>query len=154
VFVPGVWGPYRVIVFLDSPNRAYIAVQDAVFPGWWMNEGGQSSTGQLIDFVLKTHPAYSKLQQAAEGKGIGIYQCDAFCSLLRHTSNVKLIDLTSELQKQMTETECKSPTELTKHIHFYPDLHGKLSSVPVIPSTILTKELSFQETDRLLLTQR
>ena len=24
-----------------------IDVQDAVFPGWWMNEGGQSSTGQV-----------------------------------------------------------------------------------------------------------
>ena len=32
VFVPGVWGPYK----------------NAVFPGWWMNEGGQSSTGQVI----------------------------------------------------------------------------------------------------------
>lgn len=31
IFVPGVWGPYR----------------DAVVPGWWMNEGGQSSTGQV-----------------------------------------------------------------------------------------------------------
>ncbi|KAG6820228.1 hypothetical protein H0H93_003730 [Arthromyces matolae] len=30
VFVDGVWGPYK----------------DAVFQGWWMNEGGQSSTGQ------------------------------------------------------------------------------------------------------------
>ena len=28
------WGPYR----------------DAVFPGRWMNEGGQSSTGQVSDF--------------------------------------------------------------------------------------------------------
>ena len=31
VFVNGVWGPYK----------------DVVFPGWWMNEGGQSSTGQV-----------------------------------------------------------------------------------------------------------
>ena len=27
-----------------------------------MNEGGQSSTGQLIDFMVTTHPAYPKLQ--------------------------------------------------------------------------------------------
>ncbi|KAI0775486.1 hypothetical protein BC629DRAFT_1527669 [Irpex lacteus] len=33
VFVNGVWGPYK----------------DPVFPGWWMNEGGQSSTGQVSD---------------------------------------------------------------------------------------------------------
>ena len=47
------WGPYR----------------DAVFPGLWMNEGGQSSTGQLIDFVMSTHPAYPKLLAEAEKTG-------------------------------------------------------------------------------------
>ena len=36
VFVPGVWGPYK----------------DCIFPGWWMNEGGQSSTGQVCPVVL------------------------------------------------------------------------------------------------------
>lgn len=47
------WGPYR----------------DAVFPGLWMNEGGQSSTGQLIDFVMSTHPAYPKLLAESEKTG-------------------------------------------------------------------------------------
>lgn len=47
------WGPYR----------------DAVFPGLWMNEGGQSSTGQLIDFVMTTHPAYPKLLEEAKQTG-------------------------------------------------------------------------------------
>jgi len=94
VFVPGVWGPYR----------------DAIFPGWWMNEGGQSSTGQLIDFVLKTHPAYSKLQQAADAKEVGIYDY-----------------LASDLKRQLKEKKIKSVTELTKHLHFYPDLHGNRS---------------------------
>lgn len=41
VFVDGVWGPYK----------------NAIFPGWWMNEGGQSSTGQLIDFMIKVRLA-------------------------------------------------------------------------------------------------
>jgi len=94
VFVPGVWGPYR----------------DAVFPGWWMNEGGQSSTGQLIDFVLKTHPSYNKLLQLAEANKTTIYEC-----------------LATELRRQMSETNCRSATELTKHLHFYPDLHGNRS---------------------------
>lgn len=31
-----------------------------------MNEGGQSSTGQLIDFMVTTHPAYPKLLKLAE----------------------------------------------------------------------------------------
>lgn len=33
-FVDGVWGPYK----------------DPIIRGWWMNEGGQSSTGQVESF--------------------------------------------------------------------------------------------------------
>jgi ribulose kinase len=98
--------------------------QDAIFPGWWMNEGGQSSTGQLIDFVLKTHPSYVKLQQLAETKKISIYECkkvNVFYLCMRLSS---VVDLAAELQRQMSETNCKSATELTRHLHFYPDLHG------------------------------
>ncbi|MGG5823898.1 FGGY-family carbohydrate kinase [Falsiroseomonas sp. HW251] len=39
--IPGVWGPYR----------------DAVFPGLWLHEAGQSLTGAALDAVLETHPA-------------------------------------------------------------------------------------------------
>ncbi|MCM5558169.1 FGGY-family carbohydrate kinase [Pleomorphomonas sp. JP5] len=40
-FIDGVWGPFR----------------DAVFPGYWMHEGGQSFSGGALDAVLKQHPA-------------------------------------------------------------------------------------------------
>ena len=58
--------------------------QDAVMPGYWMNEGGQSSTGQvrgadfdrsvlyahytaqLIHFITTTHPAYPGLLKIAK----------------------------------------------------------------------------------------
>ncbi|XP_069956681.1 FGGY carbohydrate kinase domain-containing protein isoform X4 [Cherax quadricarinatus] len=41
IFVPGVWGPYY----------------SAMIPGCWLAEGGQSSTGGLVDHIIKTHPA-------------------------------------------------------------------------------------------------
>jgi FGGY-family pentulose kinase len=38
--VPGVWGPFK----------------NAVFPGYWMHEAGQSLSGAALDAVLATHP--------------------------------------------------------------------------------------------------
>ncbi|EKM59553.1 uncharacterized protein PHACADRAFT_137471 [Phanerochaete carnosa HHB-10118-sp] len=96
VFVNGVWGPYK----------------DPVFPGWWMNEGGQSSTGQLIDFMIKTHPAYNQLKEIAEERKTNI-----------HTV------LHDELEKLRQEAQVESFTELTKDMHMYPDLHGNRSPI-------------------------
>ncbi|KAI0922037.1 hypothetical protein AcW1_004143 [Taiwanofungus camphoratus] len=96
VFVKGVWGPYK----------------DAVFPGWWMNEGGQSSTGQLIDFMITTHPAYPKLLELAEERKADIHEV-----------------LHDELEKLCLEAKVESWTELTKDMHFYPDLHGNRSPI-------------------------
>ncbi|KAE9398272.1 Pentulose kinase [Gymnopus androsaceus JB14] len=96
VFVNGVWGPYK----------------DPVFQGWWMNEGGQSSTGQLIDFMIKTHPAYPRLQKLAEDQKTNIFAV-----------------LQELLQKMKKENGAESLTELTKDMHFYPDLHGNRSPI-------------------------
>lgn len=40
-FTPGIWGPYK----------------NAMVPGMWLNEGGQSATGKLIDHIIESHPA-------------------------------------------------------------------------------------------------
>ncbi|KAG8218287.1 hypothetical protein J3R82DRAFT_3898 [Butyriboletus roseoflavus] len=96
VFVKGVWGPYR----------------DAAFPAWWMNEGGQSSTGQLIDFVITTHPAYPELQERAKQEQKNIHQV--------------LLEVLENLRQ---EKQVESFTELTKDIHFYPDFHGNRSPI-------------------------
>ncbi|KAF7330797.1 Pentulose kinase [Mycena venus] len=96
VFVNGVWGPYK----------------DPVFRGWWMNEGGQSSTGQLIDFVLTTHPAYTELQERGKAQGKNIF--------------VVLQDL---LDKLRADEGVDSLAELLKDVHMYPDFHGNRSPI-------------------------
>lgn len=75
-----------------------------------MNEGGQSSTGQLLDFMLETHPAWSKLLDMAKQKGVNHF--------------VLLGDL---LEEQKKEQDAPFLTYLTKGLHIYPDLHGNRS---------------------------
>ena len=48
--IPGVWGPFR----------------DAVFPGLWLHEAGQSLTGAALDAVLESHPAGPRRTGSAE----------------------------------------------------------------------------------------
>uniref|UniRef100_A0A5F8GJ87 Carbohydrate kinase FGGY C-terminal domain-containing protein n=2 Tax=Monodelphis domestica TaxID=13616 RepID=A0A5F8GJ87_MONDO len=52
IFVPGIWGPYF----------------SAMVPGFWLNEGGQSVTGKLIDHVVQGHAAYPELQAKASAR--------------------------------------------------------------------------------------
>ncbi|XP_028144845.1 FGGY carbohydrate kinase domain-containing protein-like [Diabrotica virgifera virgifera] len=46
-FTPGIWGPYK----------------NAMIPGMWLNEGGQSATGELVDHIIDTHPATSEIRK-------------------------------------------------------------------------------------------
>ena len=77
-----------------------------------MNEGGQSSTGQLLDFMLETHPAWPKLLAQSKEKGVNHF--------------VLLGDL---LEEQMKETDAPFLTYLTRGLHIYPDLHGESPSL-------------------------
>lgn len=94
ILVDGVWGPYK----------------HAVFPGMWMNEGGQSSTGQLIDFIIETHPASTKLKEMSKEKGENMFT-------ILHS----ILDDLSKSQK------LPSLSHLTHDLTIYPDLHGNRS---------------------------
>lgn len=91
-FVPGVWGPYF----------------SAMIPGMWLNEGGQSATGSLIDHVVTTHAAYAEEKAAADAAGITIYQ----------RLNARLETLAEGLA---------FPAMLTRDLHVDPDFHGNRS---------------------------
>lgn len=44
-----------------------------MIPGMWLNEGGQSATGSLIDLVIKNNSSYAGLAKAARAQGADIY---------------------------------------------------------------------------------
>lgn len=101
ILVDGVWGPYK----------------HAVFPGLWMNEGGQSSTGQLIDFIIDTHPASPHLRTLASETN-------------RNTFTV----LHDKIDSLALEAGVDHASYLTKDLFIYPDFHGNRS--PLADSTM------------------
>lgn len=96
VFVKGVWGPYR----------------DVLIPDYWLAEGGQSATGELLKHVLETHPAFQQVLSIAESYNMNIY------------------DYLNEHLKDM-QTKQKAPTisYLGRHFFFYGDLFGNRSPI-------------------------
>ncbi|KAI7872057.1 FGGY-family pentulose kinase [Spinellus fusiger] len=94
IFVPGIWGPYYSVMV----------------PGMWCAEGGQSSTGQLIDYTLSAHSAIEEARKSADKSDISIYT-------FLHNHLIKL-----QHEKQLDRLE-----DLTHHMHIYPDFHGNRS---------------------------
>ncbi|KAJ5090429.1 sugar kinase [Penicillium argentinense] len=95
-FVNGVWGPYR----------------DTIIPGFWMAEGGQSATGELLKHVIETHPAFNQALSIAESYHTNIY------------------DYLNEHLKEMVHDQ-KAPcvSYLGRHFFFYGDLWGNRSPI-------------------------
>ncbi|OJJ84890.1 FGGY-family carbohydrate kinase [Aspergillus glaucus CBS 516.65] len=96
VFVPGVWGPYR----------------DTIQPGYWMAEGGQSATGELLKYVIETHPAYNQAKSIAESYNANIY-----------------VYLNEHLKEMTQEQKAPSISYLARHFFFYGDLWGNRSPI-------------------------
>ncbi|XP_054021635.1 FGGY carbohydrate kinase domain-containing protein isoform X2 [Dryobates pubescens] len=91
IFVPGVWGPYF----------------SAMVPGLWLNEGGQSATGKLIDHVVRGHVAFPELQAKAAASACSIYTyLNSHLDLIKKSLPVGF---------------------LTVDLHVWPDFHGNRS---------------------------
>jgi nuclear pore complex protein Nup93 len=96
IFVPGVWGPYR----------------DVLIPEFWMAEGGQSATGELLRHILETHPAHADALKEAQAAGKNIYDF----------LNSRLYEL-----QQKSKAPCLG--YMVRHIFFYGDLWGNRSPI-------------------------
>jgi ribulose kinase len=82
-FVPGVWGPYF----------------GAVAPGLWLNEGGQSATGALLDHLL---------DWTAEGRALGGRGHDVILARIK-------------------ELRAQDGAAFAQGLHVLPDFHGNRS---------------------------
>jgi FGGY-family pentulose kinase len=96
VFVPGVWGPYR----------------DVLLPEYWMAEGGQSATGELLRHMLDIHPAYNETCALAKAEDKHLYDF-----------------LNSHLQHMAEKTNAPAISYLGRHFFFYGDLWGNRSPI-------------------------
>ena len=91
-FIPGVWGPYF----------------SAMIPDLWLNEGGQSATGVLIDHVIFSHARSAELRDEAKAQDRTIYEL-----------------LNDRLDALATGVEF--PGALTSTLHVLPYFHGNRS---------------------------
>ncbi|XP_068726049.1 FGGY carbohydrate kinase domain-containing protein-like isoform X1 [Montipora capricornis] len=96
IFVPGVWGPYF----------------SAMVPGLWLNEGGQSVTGKLLDHIIETHVAYRDLKDKAEKSGCSIYE-----------------ELNNHVTALAERKRLENVALLSQDVHVLPDFHGNRSPV-------------------------
>ncbi|MDR3538944.1 MAG: FGGY-family carbohydrate kinase, partial [Acetobacteraceae bacterium] len=89
VMVPGVWGPYF----------------GAMLPGWWLNEGGQSAAGSLIDWTLRQSDAWPALQAEASAIHRSVY---------------------AVANEWVAALRARDP-QPTRHLHVLADHHGNRS---------------------------
>jgi ribulose kinase len=77
-----------------------------MIPGMWLNEGGQSATGSLIDLIIRNNSSYREITKAVQMKGIDIY------TFLNH---------------RVEQMKKKAGLSLTRHLHVLPYYHGNRS---------------------------
>lgn len=122
LFVPGVWGPYL----------------SAMVPDMWLNEGGQSATGRLIDHMVKGHAAYTQLQEQAQ-QSVPFTGENIYSYLNSHLS--VMADSSSAVDS------------LGASLHVWPDFHGNRSPLadPTLKGMVIGLSLSQTLDDLALL---
>lgn len=93
-FINGIWGPYH----------------SAMIPEMWLNEGGQSATGSLIDHMIFSSARSDELQEQAQNEGNSVYQV-----------------LNERLHRLARKQGLTSPALLTRDLHVLPYFHGNRS---------------------------
>ena len=89
IMVPGVWGPYW----------------GAMLPGSWLNEGGQSAAGALVDWTVRQSESWPLVEETAAREGRNVYAV--------------LNDWTADLRRRESAP--------TRDLHVLPDHHGNRS---------------------------
>nr|XP_057924304.1 FGGY carbohydrate kinase domain-containing protein isoform X2 [Doryrhamphus excisus] len=122
LFVPGVWGPCL----------------SAMVPDLWLNEGGQSATGRLIDHMVKGHAAYALLQEKA------LRRCPTTVDSIYSYLNDHLSGMA---------TSCSAVDLLGSGLHVWPDFHGNRSPLadPTLKGMVVGLSLSQTLDDLALL---
>lgn len=96
IWAKGFWGPYK----------------NALLPDMFLTEAGQSATGILVEYILKTHPSYDLAVKNADEKKINLY-----------------IYLNKLLESMAVKNGLKNFQELTKSVHIWPDFHGNRTPI-------------------------
>jgi FGGY-family pentulose kinase len=83
-----------------------------VLPEYWMSEGGQSATGELIKHVIETHPAHTEAAKIAQDFNSNIYEF-----------------LNSHIRQLANQQNAPNAAYIGKHLFFYGDLFGNRSPI-------------------------
>lgn len=114
--VKGVWGPYHSVVL----------------PGMWLNEGGQSASGALLDHILSMHSGGALAKQAAEKTGANVYAY-----------------LNDQAEVLARERGLSDPLLLCRDLHVLDSFHGNRSPLANPHLTVslftLSGQMSFSD---------
>lgn len=95
-YIEGIWGPY----------------EDWMLPGHCMAAAGQPATGELLQYVLETHPAHSSAVAKAKGENQSIFDY-----------------LNGRLEQMRVANNAPSISYLGRHYFMYGDFFGNRSPI-------------------------